>query len=799
MRIAIIAPSPVPFTIGGAEKLWWGLQHYINTHTKNQCELIKLPTRENGFWDLIESYNAFFKLDLSYFDLVISTKYPAWMVTHPNHILYLQHHLRGLFDTYHLTNEPLNISDDLRFGLIDQIISLIEDRQSRENIDRIFTLLKTLKSEQNKYPDEIFKFPGPFIRKMIHYFDAYALTPDRIQRYYAISKNVQLRDEYFPQNVKVKVVYHPSKVEHFRSNRYEYLFTTSRLDSPKRIDHIIQAMKFVPHNIRLVIVGTGPEEEKLKKLASSDKRIEFLGYLSEENLINLYSDALCVIYIPCDEDYGLITIEGMKSKKPIITAKDSGGSLEFVENNETGFVVDPTPKKLAEKINFFIENKEEATRMGMLGHQKVESITWQNVINELLDEKIITERPQMNFERKPKILVLSTYSCFPPRGGGQHRLYNIYSRLAKEYDVTICSIVEANKENRNLVLENGFRQIDIPQSREHAETQWNIERRAYSNLFDVCMVDCVEKSSEYIQKVREKVPESDIIIFSHPYLFHLKQFINITGKKIIYEAHNSEYLLKKGYITDDGILSKIFSIEQKACLESDMIWTTSEEDRSNLSHLYNISEKKIFLVPNGVDPTTIRYIENDEHIKAKNFAGITDHPTILFIGSWHQPNLEALKFIVEKLAKTHQKWKFLIIGSIKDYYCKEYGSFPENVLTFGTVSELEKYEFYKLADIAINPMFSGSGTNLKMLDYMSAGIPVITTPTGSRGLCVRDAIDVIICESSQFASNIQNLLTNKEMMENLRSNARKTVEDKYTWDEIAATAIKFLHRLEHNL
>src|SRR5438445_11992542 len=103
MDIAIVAPSPVPYAIGGAENFWWGLLNHINQHTPNRAELIKLPYREPDLWQLIESYLSFSKLDLSHFDLVISSKYPAWMVQHPNHYCYMQHRLRCLYDTYHFT------------------------------------------------------------------------------------------------------------------------------------------------------------------------------------------------------------------------------------------------------------------------------------------------------------------------------------------------------------------------------------------------------------------------------------------------------------------------------------------------------------------------------------------------------------------------------------------------------------------------------------------------------------------------------------------------------------------------
>jgi hypothetical protein len=72
-----------------------GLTTRDHLNTSHQAEIVKLPTREHSFWELIESYEAFSKLDLSGFDLVISGKYPAWMISHPRHICYMQHRLAG--------------------------------------------------------------------------------------------------------------------------------------------------------------------------------------------------------------------------------------------------------------------------------------------------------------------------------------------------------------------------------------------------------------------------------------------------------------------------------------------------------------------------------------------------------------------------------------------------------------------------------------------------------------------------------------------------------------------------------
>jgi len=100
MNIAIVTPHPVPFASGGEENLWWGLQDHFQRHTEHDCDIVALLSPEGSFWDLVSSYETFSKLDLSAYDCVISGKYPAWMVDHPNHICYMLHRLRGLYDTY---------------------------------------------------------------------------------------------------------------------------------------------------------------------------------------------------------------------------------------------------------------------------------------------------------------------------------------------------------------------------------------------------------------------------------------------------------------------------------------------------------------------------------------------------------------------------------------------------------------------------------------------------------------------------------------------------------------------------
>ena len=110
---------------------------------------------------------------------------------------------------------------------------------------------------------------------------------------------------------------------------------------------------------------------------------------------------------------------------------------------------------------------------------------------------------------------------------------------------------------------------------------------------------------------------------------------------------------------------------------------------------------------------------------------------------------------------------------------------PENVGLLGLVSEEEKNRIFSIVDFALNPMISGSGTNLKMFDYMAAGIPVITTEFGTRG--IDDKSSFIIKEVNDMVDECNSFKI--ENQTNKVVTARKYVEETFDWNVIASIFI----------
>ena len=786
MRIAIAGPSPVPFSAGGIEALMSGLYQTLTQNTEHQTELIKLPSPEGSFWDVIESYYRFYKLDLGHFDVVIAVKYPAWMTEHPNMIIYMAHCLRGLYDTYHLSGLPEETPGGDPY--VDDLLEYMDCYPRPADLDAFFGLVFRLKEHSGEIDPTHFSFPGPLIRKIVRYMDRYAMEKHGPEKYFAISDTVAGRKDYFPQGAVIETVYPPSGRKAGASAEPKHIFTMSRLDRPKRLDLLVRAMKYVKSGIPLLIAGTGPEREHLEELAENDPRIRFLGYVTDAEAEQYYAEALFVPFLPYEEDYGYITIEAMLHRKPVLTVRDSGGPTEFVRDYETGFVTDTDPVQIAEKIDWFAQHPDKAEEMGRRAYAEVENISWDNVVSRLLES--VREIPEKRTDRR-QVTVLSSFPVWPPQNGGQARIYNLYRQIADMADVRIEVIGRSSGVRR---LGSGYYQRCACISSDQRRKEDQLNQRCGMNVTDIAALLYAGSTPEYTENLKESIMASDLTIVSHPYTYYeAKEFLK--GRPFVYEAHNVESVMKEQMIPEcpdrQLLIDTVFEAEKECCENSCLIMTCSLEDQVTLNRVYGVSTDKMILVPNGVECSGTVYTSQAIRTLRKKALGLEGQKTALFMGSWHGPNIEAAEIVLQ-LAYLCPEITFLLMGSQCAYFTRNHRIIPENVALLGLVSEEEKARIFSAVDIALNPMLSGSGTNLKMFDYMAAGIPVVTTAFGARG--ITDRSSMIVAEPlTEMAEVLRGFTPEKGNI--LAKQARRCVEENYDWKVIAQPLKEFIRDL----
>ncbi len=179
-------------------------------------------------------------------------------------------------------------------------------------------------------------------------------------------------------------------------------------------------------------------------------------------------------FVPVDEDYGLITIEAMKSSRPVLTVLDSGGPCEFVEHGKTGFVCQPQASALAEWMTRLASDPDETRRMGEAAYARVADVHWDTVAKGLME--IVT--PDVRSRKlRPKLTVATTFKVYPPMNGGQARVFHLYRNLAKSYDIDIVALGSTSDVRSEVEIAPGVMEITIPKTDAQAETEYHISRQ----------------------------------------------------------------------------------------------------------------------------------------------------------------------------------------------------------------------------------------------------------------------------------------------------------------------------------
>ena len=340
MNVAVLRPQ-VPFARGGAEIFTDRLVEELQTRG-HEAELVTVPFKwypgtrvltQAFLWRLLDLEEA----DGKPIDVVVATKFPSYLVRHPNKRVWLVHQFR---QAYELDRTELG-----QFG------ESPEDRA---------------------------------LRRKVQSLDRLALG--EASRLFATSRNVADRLER-STGLAAEVLPHPPQTLAYRCDGYgDFVLSVNRLDRAKRIDLLLEAAA-LDTSLEIVIAGDGPDRERLEAIARErglDGRARFAGRVGEDELADLYGRCLAVYYAPVDEDFGMVPFEAFLSEKPVLTTTDAGGPLEVVADRHTGLVVLPDAAELARAAGWLREHREEAAALGRAGKAIAAEVTWDRAISRLL-------------------------------------------------------------------------------------------------------------------------------------------------------------------------------------------------------------------------------------------------------------------------------------------------------------------------------------------------------------------------------------------------------------------------------
>ena len=369
----------------------------------------------------------------------------------------------------------------------------------------------------------------------------------------------------------------------------------------------------------------------------------------------------------------------------------------------------------------------------------------------------------------PKILHLHRVPPHPPTNGGQVRVWEMAKKLSEYGEVHIASTWDDDSQlpNENINKANINSKI----------IDEKILRIYLWNLFMVSGSDNIY-NRYLINSIIQEVPDFsfELVVCESPQL--AKPAIQIAQNNncsILMNKHNCYYDFLSQYLASYNVPSLIRlravknlrEFEQESINASDFTVFQSDNDLEK----FETNSSECTVIPNGTGSNNI----DGSPDKVCDEIGVDKtRPVILFLGSYdYSPNKEAAKIIVNEISNKLPEFQFILAGRNPPDVSKD------NIFTPGFVEDLDG--LLELSDIALCPLVKGSGTKLKMLDYLAAGLPVVTTTVGTQGIPIKDGEDAIVRDKpEEIAKALDDLIQSEKLRQKLSNNGRELATE-YSW------------------
>lgn len=378
------------------------------------------------------------------------------------------------------------------------------------------------------------------------------------------------------------------------------------------------------------------------------------------------------------------------------------------------------------------------------------------------------------------------YVTYPPRLGGDHRSHGLVTKFPDHGDTVerFCqggspAMYKSRDFRRRVEISDGYTEY------RHLHPLHELVKApmlaGYPNVF---ASNALHLTSDNLNGMLDR---ADVVLVREPWQMPYILDCTPDSTPIVFSSHNVE---TERFGNIDQPLFEAWTKRQVAQLErcavkkTDAIVCTSKRDADVYRDTYN-PRGPILIAPNGTYEADLRAHEpnSDAAQRIRREQGIPDDATVcLFMGSDYRPNVEAACAAVNvarEMTRCNPPMYLLVLGSVgKSIPSHET---PPNVTVTGYVKE--DFEAYlDAADIALNPMQSGGGTNIKLIDYFARSLPVISTPFGARGVDITDGKNIVLAELPDFPEAIKALRADPERRRQIGRAGHKLATERYTWE-----------------
>jgi polysaccharide biosynthesis protein PslH len=397
-----------------------------------------------------------------------------------------------------------------------------------------------------------------------------------------------------------------------------------------------------------------------------------------------------------------------------------------------------------------------------------------------------------------KSLFFVPQQLWPANTGARLRNLQLARQLALQCSVTVAELRPAEEDQNVSPDDFGFSRIlTLPKSSTYTASKiarglvgptavtilncWSAEAASeLVGLFRSCKFDTAQIEGvhllKYLPLIRRESAHSGIIIDWHniesEVMWRYAKTTTNWAKKIV--ANRTATLIERA---ENDLLD--------ACATHTV---TSERERQKL--LSRRPRANIQVIPNGIDTN---FYTDEKLAETRRQSGHDSaKKTILFVGSMdYHANIDAVTWfsreIWPEIARNHPDIQFTIVGRNPAPQIRALAS--DRMHVTGTVNDVRP--FYASALAAVVPLRSGSGTRVKILEAMAAGVPVVSTRLGAEGIDVEDGVHLLLADSARdIAAAVGDLVASPESRVRLTRVARNLVSRFYDWSTIGEQLYK---------
>ncbi len=391
-----------------------------------------------------------------------------------------------------------------------------------------------------------------------------------------------------------------------------------------------------------------------------------------------------------------------------------------------------------------------------------------------------------------KILWISQSVPYPPKGGVSLRNYNLITQASRFADIDLIAI-----ENKSL-LPSAYREQAVPELEKICSSVQTVRIRAeesqlwsrlllLGSLFTKTPFTVNYAKSRKLRHALERAIAGnhyDLVYFDSISLADYRRLTK--GTAGVLNHHNIESqlfdrriryernLLARFYLRRE--VEKLGHYEAETIGEFDTNLVVSDLDARRLSDIR--PGVRTAVVANGVDVDYFRQ-SDDASTEPKHL--------IMVSGMNWFPNLDAVLYMTESIwpviSRMSSGVRLTIVGASPPRRVTDLAAQDSRITVTGFVDDIRPY--MDRAQIYLCPMRDGGGTRLKILDALSMGKPIVATTMALEGIDVSPDTEVLVADTPEaFARQVQRLIDDAPLRESLCRNARRFVEQKFSWEMI---------------